>query len=667
MKKIIFLLPFLFGTHLFSQSTVIGTTGYDLQTNACSKNRMRVYDDGKVSVIWTGSDMTDGAWADRGMYFNHYNGISWGAFPTDRIEAMRTGFGEILTVAGREVVISHYAGLGPNIKLYRNAGIGSTVWTELPTSGLVSGMWPSAYCPEGTNDIYLVTTNSSTPTAINFSRSDNGGNSWSVLSSPLPFLTNAEGIDNLTAEVYPIAVHGNDVYILYGATGTDLKLLHSPNKGNPGTWEQTILVDFPIDNYNGELGEISDINGDGVADTVETTDQAHEMIITDDGTVHIWSGLYLLLDWNAGAEGWSYFPRTPGMWYWNSTMTDPTYIDLLIDWDNTDGLNDPFAGIGASMTMYDGVSFTSMAGAAYDETTGYLYVLYTMPIEYTDYFGDPTVSEAQSFRDIFGVYSDDNGATWSTPVNLTNTAESFNENVFVFPYDKVVDGKIYAMWMQDEEPGTSLDVNGFDPYTMNNIRVQTFTAEDFGVPPPCDIISPPTGLFADNITPTTVKLHWNAVAGADKYQVIVTNVADPLDKFKKKPASNVTNIAGLTPGATYGFKVKTICPGGASSPYSPNSFFTTPLKIGDATQFVSVYPNPSNGNFTLSFEKDITSEEEIAITVFNSTGQMVYATNVVMDDTVFQQMIPLEHQPAGIYLLKVSSPSGVTDIKVVVE
>lgn len=48
--------------------------------------------------------------------------------------------------------------------------------------------------------------------------------------------------------------------------------------------------------------------------------------------------------------------------------------------------------------------------------------MYSMPIENTDLFGDPYNPYAQSFRDLFGVYSDDNGLTWSTPVNLTNNA-----------------------------------------------------------------------------------------------------------------------------------------------------------------------------------------------------------------------------------------------------
>lgn len=665
MKTTCFALLLMISGSLLAQSTQIGNTGYPLQTNSAAKNRMRVYTDGKVSCVWIGSEVFDGAWADRGTFYNHYNGTTWGAFPTDRVEAIRTGFCELLTVVDREVVIAHD---GSTIRLYRNTAIGSTTWAELPTSGFVTGLWPAAYCPSGTNDIFMVNANSGTPTAISFSRSDNGGLSWAVSNYTLPFLSVADGITSLTADAYQIAVFGNDVYVLYGSPWTDLKLLHSPNRGNPGTWTQTILLDFPINNYAGNLGQTSDYNLDGIADTIETTDQAHEMLITNDGTVHIWSGYYRLLD-GSTAEGWSYFPRESGVWYWNSTMGSIVHVDLLIDWNNLDGLNDPFAGIGSDLGMYDGITFTSLAGSVYDETTGNIYLLYSMPIEYTDYFGDPSVPEAQSFRDIFSVYSSDNGVTWSTPVNLTNGAESFKENVFVTPYDRVVNGEIYAMWMEDNEPGTSLDQGqvAADPHANNKIVFQTFTPEDLGVPPACDIISPPTGLFADNLTPTSAKLHWNAVTGAEKYQVQGFNAAVPADKFKKKPVNNVTTITGLTPGSTYGFKVKTICPGGAMSPYSPNSFFTTPLKQGESGQMVTVYPNPSGGNITLQIYKETVGSEVIYIDLFSVTGQQVLSKLAVMEDGNYTENLALSYLHAGIYLVRISSASGITDFTIVIE
>lgn len=63
-------------------------------------------------------------------------------------------------------------------------------------------------------------------------------------------------------------------------------------------------------------------------------------------------------------------------------------------------------------------------------------------------------------------------------------------------YDKAIDGKVHVVWMQDAEPGTSLDVNNTDAYGSNNIRYQAFDGADFGIEPPCDFTEGPVGLFA---------------------------------------------------------------------------------------------------------------------------------------------------------------------------
>ncbi len=663
MKTFFLILFSSFATILFAQSTIIGTTTYDLQTNACSRNRIQVYDDGSISAIWTGGTSFGGSWPERGMFYNHFNGVSWNPAPTSRIETVRTGFGELMKVMDHEVVLAHD---GTNLQLFANAIIGGTTWTELPGSEQITGIWAVTDCPSGTDDIYVICPDITNTTQILFSRSDNGGNSWTVLESPLPFLTEANGFDALTAEVYQIQVKGSHVYIIYGSSWSDLVLLHSPSKGNPGTWSQMIINDFPIDNYDGELGEDSDYDGDGDFDTINTIDGFNEMILTNSGVIHFFSANYMLLDDNPTTEGWSYFPRTSGLLYWNSTMTEPTNIDLLIDWNNVDGLNDPFAGIGTDLGMYDGVSFTSMVGAAIDEATGYIYLVYAMPIEYTDWFGDPTVSEAQSFRDLFGVYSADNGATWSAPINLTNTAELHQENVFPMVYDKAIDGKVHVIWMQDEEPGTSLDVNDFDPIGINNIRYEAFDGADFGIEPPCNFTEGPTGLFAEPIAATSVQLHWDAVPGADKYQVLVYQVSDPAIKFKKKPATNMANILGLTPETDYAFKIKTICPGGIFSPYSATSFFTTgPLREGEINNSIIVYPNPSNGNFTIQLPDILNTNVEIK--VMDAVGKIILVKNVMTTLEDQEEKIDIAGVSSGIYYFQVMYNGVVNTGKVVIE
>ena len=651
MKKLTFYAALcMLASNLFAQSVTVGTTTYGLQSNGPTRNLITVYNDGKISTAWTGSTTLDGSYLDRGTFFNHFNGVSWGAAPTTREETVRTGFGEIVNIGTKEVLISHN---GTTLEVFRNGAIGSSTFTETTGSNLIVGLWPSVYCPEGTDDIYVVCANASvSPTAINFSRSMDGGDTWAVLNSPLPFLTSAQGFGSLTGNSTQMVVVGNDVYVLYGTEYTDVVLLHSPTKGNAGTWTSTQVIDFPIDNYTGAVGQISDYNGDFIADTINTNDGYYEMIVSSDGTVHVWTGAYRLLDVDPLTSGWTYFPLVAGIYYWNSATATTSLLNFFFDTNNVDGFNDPFLGLGAATGGYLGVNLTSMSTVAYDATNDRMFLMYSMPIENTDLFGDPYNPYAQSFRDLFGVYSDDNGLTWSTPVNLTNNAIVQKENVFPSAYHKVVNGKIHLLWQEDNLPGTAFDAVNPDPITINNIKYQAFTPEDFGVPV-CDIINPPTGLFASPIGMTNAKLNWNIVPLAYQYQVQYFNTATPATKLKKKSFTNSVNISGLTPGATYNYKVKTICPGGLMSPFSPSAFFTTLLREGSAEVQSLIFPNPANGVFTISASG--LTDQPTTITIVNALGAVVYEQTFATDNKTLTTSIDISEQAAGLYFIQIVS------------
>lgn len=647
MKTLLFTIFSMLVISLHAQVTIVGKTTYAQQTNSGSKHRILAYETGEISAVWTGSLLLDAAHTDRGMFYNHYDGATWGALPEERVESIRTGYGEIMQVMDHEVIISHdFAGL--NLRLYANETIGSDVWDELPGSGLLNGVWPTAYVPEGTDDVYVIYSNTSPPTALFFARSDDGGNTWAVQNSTLPYLTTADGIYSLDGESYTIVVHGNDVYIAVGATWTDLKILHSPDKGAPGTWDQTILLDFPIDNYYGLIGQNSDVDGDGSPDVIETTDGFHNMITSDDGVVHLFTPKYLLSDYDAFTEGWSYYPTANGMYYWNSTMAEPVLIDLLIDWNNDDGLNNPFGGIGSNMTMYSAASFTTMPGAAIDEVTGRIYLVYTMMVEYTDIFDDPYAMGAQSFRDLFGVYSDDNGATWSTPVNLTNAAELQKENVYPFVYPEMVNGKIHVVWMQDKDPGTNLDYLAAypDPIGRNNIAYYAFTAEDFGDLPPCEPLEAPTGVVVSDITSTTASISWDAVPAAVKYVVKVYNVANPADFVKQTVSTAFLNASSLTPGADYAVVVKTVCATGLRSDFSVPVYFSTLLRVGNGSNGLTVYPNPASKILQLALPVRENTESRV-LRLYTLTGELISAQFVDAGLSVVE--LNIQDLPSGSY------------------
>lgn len=613
--------------------TTVGSTGYPLQSNGAAFDRVRAYDDGSVSAIWTGSTLIDHAWADRGMFYNHNDGTSWGAAPTTRVETVRSGFGELLTVMDHEVVISHD---GATIRMFANSAPGATDWSELPGSTIHVGLWPRAYCPAGTDDIYLVSGNASPATAITFSRSDDGGNTWTVSNYTLPYLDSVNCINAVSADSYQIAVDGNTVYILYGASWSDTRLLMSTSNGDPGTWTYETIVSTGFCDYQGDLGQISDVNGDGVADTVETTDGWNEMVLDDAGVVHIWTGYYWLLDDDAATEGWSYFPSIYGMWYWNSTMAEasPVWIDLLIDWDDS---GDPFDGIGADLGMYDGVTFTSMPAASIDESIGRIYLMYTMPIEYTDYFDDPTVAEAQSFRDIFGTYSDDNGATWSSPVNMTYTAHDYQESAFAYAYDRVVGGCVHTIWMQDEEPGTSLDVGqvAADADAMGNIQYRCFDEARFNpYPPTAEYDYTPDGA-------TGLVNFTNLSVDADTYS---WDFGDGGSSTTENPAHVYATSGSYNVCLT------------ATNKYD-NDNTCKVLNINVAvvdyalTQAVNVFPTPATSNVNITVDGDFGT---LYAEVYNALGEKVINTTSFNGTVAFD----VTSLSAGNYIVKVFDANG---------
>lgn len=632
-----------------------------MQTNNGAKHRIEVYDDGSVSASWTGS--VNYGWIlpdpppDRGMFFNHYDGVSWGAYPTTRIETAIQGFGEVISVGDHEVSLSHTP-----IQVYANTTVGGTVWTELAGSDDVTGFWPMTYSPDGTDDIYVICANANPPTALNFSRSDDGGNTWTVLNSTLPFLTAAEGFAGLNlgllqaAETYQIAVNGSDVYVLFGMVNSDVVVLHSASNGAVGTWTSSVIYNFPINNYDGLTQ--TDTNGDFVTDTIGTTDGYFNMFVEDDGTVHVFAGYARIYNDGIGSY-WSYnYNNAMGLWHWETGMDEAELIDVTVDWDNADGLNDPDAGIGAFRSHYRYAGLASMPGGAIDPATNHMYVTYTMAIEYTDLFDDPLNPSAQSFRDIMGIYSADGGATWSTPVNLTNTAMAGQENVFAFTYPEVVGGKIHTVWQRDDDPGTY--ITDADLIDTNFIMYNAWTPEDFGdvvVPPTCSAVTGPVGLYADEITSTSATMHWDAVTGSDQYVLAFWNAAALETVGRKRPTTNWFAVGEgvLMPETTYGFRVKNVCyPEGDISPYSASSYFTTlPLKMGEFSKSVMIYPNPSTGNFNLQLNGYENNDADILI--INSVGQTVYQQHVSVSELVHAENIDISGMPPGIYHVLISN------------
>lgn len=389
---------------------VIGHTTYDLQTNASNPDRVRVDADGNVQIVWTGSTSPSAPeFPDRGTFYRYYDAATgtWTEEPTERLEGnTRTGWpaADFLSNGG-EIVISHDPSPGNyNLVSMTRATAGTGEWTG-PTAISNEGIWPRI-ATSGSNVYVIYTHNIGTDDNgdDNFTMfamsSDNGAN-WDTTDMVLPGISPANGYVKMTADAYAIDAKDSIVAIMAGGSTNDAVLWKSMDYGQ--TWETTTVLNIGIKGYNWtDETHITDIDGDGEGDTIVTHDEAYEMIIDNDGVVHVWMGKMVIVD-NDQTALWGYFPYDAGMIYWNETMGEDN-AEIIEEAVIKDLNGDQqFANdLGADLPGY-GPMLISMPGAAYDSESGKIYLVYSAPVENSDIEGDPSDPSAESYRDLYGM------------------------------------------------------------------------------------------------------------------------------------------------------------------------------------------------------------------------------------------------------------------------
>ncbi len=88
------------------------------------------------------------------------------------------------------------------------------------------------------------------------------------------------------------------------------------------------------------------------------------------------------------------------------------------------------------------------------------------------------------------------------------------------------------------------------------------------------------------------------------------------------------------------------------------------LQDNDLSNTLSLYPNPNDGNFTLSF--DFTTQKDVTIQVLDMSGRMIYSDieNNIMS---YNKQIGLESAESGMYFVRIITTEGVVTEKVMIQ
>ncbi len=114
---------------------------------------------------------------------------------------------------------------------------------------------------------------------------------------------------------------------------------------------------------------------------------------------------------------------------------------------------------------------------------------------------------------------------------------------------------------------------GFGPFGQT-VNGRTWTHTNIITTDPGPTCSTPQNLNVTNIAQGSATLTWGAVDLADNYRYGYKATGSGT-WITSTTSSTSVGISGLSPGTEYEFQVQSLCPGGASSPYSSSYIFAT--------------------------------------------------------------------------------------------
>lgn len=460
---------------------LLGETRYDLQTNASVGRRIRVYDNGTISAVWTQGLDDNSNYSDRGTGYNHFNGNEWvrTANQISRLEDTRTGWpsiGSFGDVGGQgddpyEFTLTHIAGDDTEgtggFVFSENNEIGGLNFSNTVREGGDGPIWwRTATAGDNLYAIGNYSRNSDLggdtviqgirfPTV--YYRSTDRGQTFEDSAALLPGYADSSERLFGTADDYAIDARDSIVAIAMAESGRSIHLWKSTDSGR--TWNKQTVRSLGIstERFRTGLWGIDTIEnpnpnpgpGGGGDSVIVFTDTANDgsisTVVDEQGTVH--------LSWGNRVA------------YRNDSTLDPgvfrfSVVDNVIKYWNDEDEEVVDAGFSPTVAESDEGYTTGEGEAPYSTSASTRPMLSyksadTMFIVYEAAVAN-TVRIRSDYRDLYVVYSTDGGSSWSQPQNFTKTAEQGGESVFASATKRTFNNQLHVVWQEDVAPGTAV-------------------------------------------------------------------------------------------------------------------------------------------------------------------------------------------------------------------
>ncbi|HYV91566.1 MAG TPA: aryl-sulfate sulfotransferase [Chitinophagales bacterium] len=250
------------------------------------------------------------------------------------------------------------------------------------------------------------------------------------------------------------------------------------------------------------------------------------------------------------------------------------------------------------------------------------------------------------------------------PVNGFDVYGSSLGSVEVLP-----NGNRFIDWGQISPNSASADIPNFTEVDSNGTIVWEFSFVDssyvsyraYKFPwDRCNLITE-ASLIAENITTTSVDLHWSNHTKFSGFS-LEYNECDSSSWINVPLDTNFYHLDGLQPNTCYNWRVESICVMYGDSFYTPPHQFTTlnPVSAFEpviAQPLFTLYPNPATGETQLNFFCRQNCQAEV--TIYNLPGAVAIHRISSALKGINKSKINLEFLRPGLYIVELKLCTGV--------